>query len=638
MLSEHPSTVLHNFQGLYSRGNDELCPRDHLLVATNIDFTKGDARSRFGSTLDYTLANIVRIRLFKKVGEATRVIALNNAGSLYDLTVSNTVPILTIEGMTDFALYTYYNRAYISPSNGVTGVPGEKLYVYDGTTCRPAAGNAPTGVVRLSWSAEAGHVSSGYRFVTVAFETESGFITKTPYNTYPWGEAANYALIGAGGDIGDPENPKKLQIDDIPLGPVGTVARYILVTPAWNPPEGTLSSSFRAEDFELFYAPGGRIGDNTTTSLTLDFYETDLVDSADDLLDQYEEIPAGVGLADYNGRLIVYGIPGNESQLIVSRPGEPEAFSKVDGFINTDSRDSSGIKNCRELRGQLYIFKSLQQYTTQDNGDSPDTWSVITVDKGFGAEPEGIADVLDARGAITDTIICANRNGLMAFNGSYILPELSWKIEAIWKRINKLYFSKVQVVLDQINHLIYVTVPLDAATTPNCLLVGYYETELSAAGIKWSQWYFDHDPTCFAVDVDYNTLKVTTRYASNEGNVYKFSDTVRLDNNVAFQTIIKFPFVPPIEDSGQVYQIGGLRSRIKGSGVLNISISGIDNAVTVNVPSWTLTTAPGADYARQCDFTGERGSVQFSMSGAGEYFILTRLAIFAKAVWSERPA
>ena len=45
------------------------------------------------------------------------------------------------------------------------------------------------------------------------------------------------------------------------------------------------------------------------------------------------------------------------------------------------------------------ITKSLKSYITSDNGDEPNTWDVIQLDKGVGTEVHGISAILDSSGA-----------------------------------------------------------------------------------------------------------------------------------------------------------------------------------------------------------------------------------------------
>jgi hypothetical protein len=52
---------------------------------------------------------------------------------------------------------------------------------------------------------------------------------------------------------------------------------------------------------------------NTATTATVDFYDSELLSDSTYLLDQLAEIPAGVCIKNYGGRLIVAGENANQS-------------------------------------------------------------------------------------------------------------------------------------------------------------------------------------------------------------------------------------------------------------------------------------------------------------------------------------
>ena len=79
------------------------------------------------------------MKVFKKTGEASRLIILDDFGNLYDF-INSDFPILHVDGMIDFSMVTVYNRAYITPHNGKTGLPGGVVHTYNGS-----------GMARTSW-------------------------------------------------------------------------------------------------------------------------------------------------------------------------------------------------------------------------------------------------------------------------------------------------------------------------------------------------------------------------------------------------------------------------------------------------------------------------------------------------------
>ena len=104
------------------------------------------------------------------------------------------------------------------------------------------------------------------------------------------------------------------------------------------------------ENSEWFFAPEGRIPDNTTTSKTLSYFDADLVDQADYILEQLPTIPAGVGITSYQGSMVVWGEDANQSTVRVSKAGEPESFNAVEGFTQVEPANGGGVRNCRRVQ------------------------------------------------------------------------------------------------------------------------------------------------------------------------------------------------------------------------------------------------------------------------------------------------
>ena len=53
------------------------------------------------------------------------------------------------------------------------------------------------------------------------------------------------------------------------------------------------------------------------------------------------------------------------------------------------------------------------------------------------------------------------------YDGSFHVPELSWKIEDMWRNINQANFHKIEVEFDPINKYIYVSSSVRRSTEPN---------------------------------------------------------------------------------------------------------------------------------------------------------------------------
>ena len=130
------------------------------------------------------------------------------------------------------------------------------------------------------------------------------------------------------------------------------------------------------------------------------------------------------------------------------------------------------------------MTKDARTGAFQDNGDVPSTWPFIIVDNGLGTSVHGIATVLDSGSASVDFLIICTYQGVSIFNGKYITPELSWKIEDFWKSLDRSEFRLIQIVNAVIQKEIYIVLP------NRKLLVGNYSLGIDQKNIRWAPWSF----------------------------------------------------------------------------------------------------------------------------------------------------
>lgn len=605
--------ILDDFGGLFDRGELDKVPEDHASALLNMIHPQQSVSVREGSSVAYSCGSIKRVFVYKKAGEISRLLLLIG-GSIYDST-DILIPILTVAGMTDFAALNLFDRAYISPHNGVTGLSGEKLYVYDGTTCRAAAGTAPTGFVLTAVDGVGTKVEVGNHLFAVCFETASGHLTRPGPETY-----VIYSAPGATG----------VTIGDIGLGPAGTAARVLVGTRA------IASYSGNPDEYEFFIIPNGRIGDNTTTSFTVDFYDADLLESADYLFDLLATIPAGIGLAEYKGRVISWGEDGNTGLVRASSVGEPESFSEIDGFIATDLRETGGVKSTFVYRETLYINKAYQTYATSDNGSAPTSWTVLDVDGGVGSSILGVAVINESKKATKDMEIVASVSGLWLFNGMFAMPPLSWKIQSLWDRINKTYFDKVQVIHDPDSFRVYISVPLDAATDSSHIILMEYDNGLTPDRVSFSLWQFPYKPTALAAYINPTNLKPILYIGSSDNNIYKLDSTVTTDAGTTIAWHFQTAHFSAI--GGAIGHFNGIRFTGRGVGPITITVYGLRNILSLVPPTITITSDPGLDYARTFNFQNEKCSIKLSGTTSSATLSLQRLIIYGKPLWITRPA
>jgi hypothetical protein len=615
MHEEYTPLPIRDFKGLYVRGKGDTTPPDHFQECQNVIFTENGVASRDGIRPSIiTGKQVQRIHLYKRVNEATRMLILFIDGVLVD-SVNVTVPILTIPTMLDFSAVNMFNRVYISPHNGKKGLPNEKVYVWDGTTMRAAGGTQPVGTLIVMNSDVSGNIEAGTHLFAVVFETASGFYSKPG--------PALFARL----DVPEPGD-RKADVHGIPIGPAGTIARHIIATRAILNYDGNQYGQ------EFFFISDGVLNDNTTTDMYVNFYDSQLVEDANYLFDVLNEIPAGLVLGAYKGRMVVANFDNNQSLMRVSPRNEPEVFNDTDSAVIVDPEEPGGITNVVEHRDLMGITKSLKSYITSDNGGEPNTWDVIMMDKGVGTEVHGISSILDSTGASSDRFFVASRGGLIYYDGSFHVPELSYKIEDLWRRINPAMFHKVEVEFDTINKLIYVLVPFDKATDTDVIFVGDVNEGLDYKKIRWSAWSFSHfSPSSIIIDIKDNNPV----FKIGGDAIYEMSDTALNDNGWAMNPMIKFGLAPP-QSNGIINHFNFLSMRISGSGSVNVELSAEDNARIMNPPNFILEDKPGIEIARKINFVAEKMAIKFSMVNIDNRFELNNLVIYHNPLWSQRPA
>lgn len=483
-MRDHEPITIEEFNGLWRRGEIDSTPPDHFSDCNNIQFIQSGFKSRDGINIYADFPNIVRMYTFiQETGSS--LLILDDQGNIYDSgSPTPLIPVLSITGMLDFGYVSIAGRAYLSPNDGVKGLVNEVVYVYDGdgTAARPAAGAAPIdaeGALAAANSGTAGNVEAGIHVFAAVYETSSGFLSSYGPDTLPTVTA---------------DGTKKVDISNIPVSLSAAVTKvHIVATKAINP----LLWDGNTRGYQFFFIPGAEVNNGTTT-LTVNFYDAELLEDASYLEDLFEEIPAGAFLSTYRGRMIVGATFDNISVDYVSAQGEPEAINQVDGLLIIPL-DGIALTFAQEFRDVLYTGKPARTYAYVDNGDVPSSWQVTVLDQGFGASLHGIATVIDSGGVNLDYLIMVNYSGIVLFNGTFIDPELTWKINDLWIGINKDDYNRIQILNDTILEVIYVVLP------DGTMLIGDYTMELSAKEIKWSPWSFP-TPIDTIAFIDNNTL------------------------------------------------------------------------------------------------------------------------------------
>lgn len=481
-MRDHQPILIDQFNGLWKRGEIDSCPQDHWTDSNNLDFIQRGFKTRSGIDTYAAHPNALRVYTFnQETGQS--LLVLDTDGNIYDSgSPTPNTPILTIVGMTDFGFVPYAGRAYLSPCDGRTGLENESVYVYDGdgSVARKAGGAGPIdaeGALAAANSATAGNIEAGIRIFAAVYETDTGFFTNLGPDTLPF--------VTAPGD-------KKVDLTNIPQSTDPAVLRVHIIATKFIFP--TLYTG-DTRGYEFFFVPGAFVNNGVTT-LTVNFYDSELLESANDLEDLFEEIPAGVGLGVYHNRLLVYSTFTDISLVYVSNAGEPEAINQVDGLL-IFPLDGNPITNAQEFRDVLYVMKQKRTNAWTDNGDVPSAWPLTVLDQGIGCSLHGLCTVLDSGGVNVDYLIISSYDGMVLFNGSYIRPELSWKIQDFWLAIDRDNYNKIQAINDTVNQKLYICLP------DGSILYGNYSNGLTPKDIRWTTWTFGINVTSITlVDVD----------------------------------------------------------------------------------------------------------------------------------------
>lgn len=614
-MLEHTPLTTSSFQGIYARSDNTKVPYDHAIDALNMKYRDGEFFTREGSVLDITLPSVLRSYVFNIEGQASRKITLSTDGKLFDTTASLITPILEISGMTDFNAVTLNNRCYITPHNGLLGLANEFVYVYDGTgVARKAAGLAPTNAPTAGDSSNAGNIEAGLHLVAIAYVTHSGFITRIS-------PAVQYTAPGS----------LKANIGNIQIGPSSTAQRVVLATKI------IITYNGNPEDQDWFFVPNGILDDNTSDTKEIDFFDSELQRSADYLFEQLEEIKAGVNIAIYNERLMSLGSDDDPNTCWVSKPGEPESINEVEGYIQMDS-GIGPLQNGFQLRSVWYLNKLNRSLAYVDNGDEALTWKPENVDLSNGTVCHGVSQLLDEDGRnFLDQCLIATKTGLYSFDGTFFKTELSWKIEKIWKRINKAYFHKIEVTVNPFSKEICIAVPLDNATSPNYVLYGDFTKGLEPENIRWCIWSFPNAPTTINFDLDFTTKTGLFFFGSVAGNIYKAQSTAKNDYSNSIPNYYRFAYVGT-GYSSQLNHFGQIAANIKGLGDVAVTTYGLnDNNPTAQAALELEETPLGYVLRDLICLDSEKLSIKIALDAVDDYMICNEFTIFAKPSMGQRP-
>lgn len=715
---------LKEFNGIWSRGNSDECPQDHLLDSLNFaHVAKGKCITRNGISESVQIAspNGHVVSFFQSsvlpqpaatnTTDALNWLTLDENGNLYVNNVGT--PILSLTSMKDFAALNMFNRTFIAPNFGRLGIFNNWLqiyYSYNGSfKIRNAAGPAPRETVTALFTAgntsSPGNTTAGVHQYAVIYLTDTSYetqpgpkldLTGTPYIfaispgnptiissavplTFATGDsieitgmAGNWAALNTFWILTVLNDQEfSVPLDSSTFGAVtGTITVHGEFTPATLVADGVNSVQLtniptgpsyvtqriivatQAGGAEFFFIPNGTIPDNITTSFIVDFFDTDLVISADNFFDLMEVIPGGTGLCKYNGRLVLVGAFFYNQTALLSNVSDPESIDSVTGYVSIPlENDGNNLVACSILRDILYLFREVGFWNTQDNNGDPSTWPVNVQDSAIGSYQKGLCGFTTTQSGATDTgdiILIAAREGTYIFDGTVRRPELTFKIQDIWNTIPLANsfggFNNVQVVQSLWTHQIFIAYPSTPTSIyADALLVGDYDPIpgiLDPIGIRWSRFSFPITPT--AIKTGSNLYLASIQ--NNSGYIFILDPTQLNDyGNTPIQCYIK-TYLAFIE-FGWVHFFKAFRLRTNASGQITVTLFGEDNVLIEATPAAgyilntlaNLSTPAGREYLQLINFVNEKMTMQIGTYGYNYFMNLNRIQIYGLPRWQVRP-
>jgi hypothetical protein len=605
------------------------CPRTGFTEAKDIRFFPWGFKTRQGYSSfipDAFFTNLRQIIQYNTNNPTTGAVISGqlvvNNNLLHD-TSSPTpaTPILGLTSSNDYInIITIYGRIYITIHNLLTGV-SSYTYVYvpaSGVTARIAGGTSPAlGIANFASSGTVGNVTQGVHVFGIASESDTGHISLILSSS-----VGGFNLLNLN---------QQVTATNLPLGAAGTVKRYIIGSRV------IAGYSGDPTDYELFFIPGAVLNDNVTTTLTFNFTDESLVDSADYLYDLLPQVSSGVGFCWYSNRLVAYGLNTTldsvgPSVLRLSDPGKPESFNTISGFVEVFKDDGeNGIKNCFEQDGLLVICKSNKTYVTRDNGDDPNTWQVAAVDYTIGSTAFGVTKALDTTGSSkSGKTVVAGKSGAYLFQGQYTERPLTWKIARRWQKISEdTSYPAIQILDVPQAKLLLISVGDTSVSNTTYWFVGDYSLGLSWDKIRWSEWHpanaaafmtLHNNTTLYFVDasaVGSNAAVFSMTIGSEDADYNNIIDNgSRISNCEVITSEIKF------DDNLNLYQISQLRVRGKSvvQGEFSLTLEmGDDSFSAAGMPTPPLvpnTASPSPEIIKGIiNFSGYYPRARFTWAG-----------------------
>lgn len=577
-----------------------------------------------------------------------------SSGTLYQETLIGTGSLQVVaSGLQPdaFAAFsTGYGREYIGFSDRIAGTAAPKQYYqylggmrFRGLAQPPQALPA-TGAERTTL----GDVDAGIRYGVVFFETETGYRSGfTP--------AAVFQITSA-----DPE--MQLAITNVPVGPPGTVKRWIAFTPAGGSSAGDFFIIEQPETLQEANAPytATLIDDNVTTSINLNFTDLFLQSSTNvtQFFDKIEVPRAGVvKFLPTIRRVAYYLIADSPSTVYVSEADDPETLYPITSALLVAQDNGQRVMSVFEFRHSIYIAKErggheLTVGTATDN-TTPASWTITEKWDQVGPCGSDALDVCD------EFVAFASRKGLYKFDGGGAPDWISWEhgqSDGLWAQINWEYGHLINVTIDAETKRIFVAVPLGQNTECSHVLTCDYSNGfaqpvqanpqngvlMSIRGRRWSvdnvatnkivrmERPLEHDgnPNTPPANNAQTQSQLLVASSAPDGAVNMFDVTARTDNGQK----IDAAYAPAYMSPGGLYTLGAVTADVRGTG--NLLLTAFSSAGVSFTLKAMFVDAIWTERTVKSRGSSANWTIEFASQSPGDWWEIGEIALWLLDKWA----
>lgn len=88
----------------------------------------------------------------------------------------------------------------------------------------------------------------------------------------------------------------------------------------------------------------------------------------------------------------------------------------------------------------------------------------------------------------------------------------------------------------------------------------------------------------------------------------------------------------------QILHFGALTFRLNGNGNFRMTLFSLDKVYTSILSPLAMSTTPGREPTRLCNFSQQRTLLRMETTGISEYMKVNRIVFFVKPIYSQYPA